>query len=330
MKITVVGAGGVGGSLAAFLALAGEEVTCIVRGRHKENMLKNGLLFRSDIKGTCTIPCIPAGEATASCGAESAGTPWLRVAEAGDDTGKADLILVCVKGYSIDSVADCIVRASTPRTVVLPILNVYGTGPRIARACPGVRVIDGCIYIVGFVSAPGEVTQMGQVLKLVFGARPSDDVRPEELTAIHEVLQRAGIKAIVSDDINRDTFVKWGFISAMACTGAYFDVPMGALQHPGPERDVFIGLTRESTALGACMGITFREDPVTANLRIIDALAPESTASLQKDLARGHDSEIQGQLFDLLDACEAQGIDAPTYRRVAQKFCRDGATDSSV
>lgn len=41
---------------------------------------------------------------------------------------------------------------------------------------------------------------------------------------------------------------------------------------------------------------------------------------MQKDIARGHQSEIQGQLFDLIAAAEAQGIDIPTYRMVARKF----------
>lgn len=318
MKCLIVGAGGVGGSLAAFLALAGHEVICIVRGRHKENMLQNGLHFHSDLKGECVIPCYPVG--TPAEEQAPAGTPRLYVSSAEDFAGQAELILVCVKGYSISSVADCIVRAAAPDSVVLPILNVYGTGPRIARACPGVRVIDGCIYIVGFVNAPGEVTQMGRVLKLVFGARPSDGVSHDELERIRQVLQGAGIKAVLSDDINRDTFVKWSFISAMACTGAFFDVLMGALQHPGPERELFVSLTQESTALGRKLGIDFREEPVEAHLKIIDALAPETTASLQKDLARGRDTEIQGQLFDLLAACEANGIDAPAYRRVARKF----------
>ena len=39
---------------------------------------------------------------------------------------------------------------------------------------------------------------------------------------------------------------------------------------------------------------------------------------MQKDLARGHDSEIQGLLFDMITAAEEQGIDIPTYRMVAE------------
>ena len=309
----VVGAGGVGGSLAALLALAGNVVTCVARGAHKEKMLEQGLRFHSGLKGEQVIPCY-AYDGTEVRQGE------IGVATAEAYRGRPDLILVCVKGYSIGSVADCISRASDSHTVVLPILNVYGSGPRIARACPGTRVIDGCIYIVGYVPSPGEVVQSGDVCKLVFGARPGDGVSPKELENIRQTLAGAGVKAIVSDDIDRDTFAKWGFISAMAGTGAFFDVPMGAVQKAGKERDLFVGLTRESTALGERLGIRFREDPVTANLRVIDALEPQATSSLQKDLERGHESEIQGQLFDMLDACRKQGVEAPTYERVVGKF----------
>ena len=313
MKCLVIGAGGVGGSLAALLALAGNEVTCVARGEHKEKMLARGLRFHSGIKGEQVVPCY-VYDGTGKRPGE------IGVATTETYRGKAELILVCVKGDSVDSVADCIVRASGERTVVLPILNVYGSGPRIARACPGSRVIDGCIYIVGYIQAPGEVTQSGQVCKLVFGARPGDGVSPEELETVRRTLADAGVKAILSDDIDRDTFAKWGFISAMAGTGAFFDAPMGAVQREGEERDVFIGLTKESTALGERLGIRFREDPVAANLRVIDALDPQTTSSLQKDLKKGRESEIQGQLFDMLDACRKQGIEAPTYERVVAKF----------
>ena len=43
-------------------------------------------------------------------------------------------------------------------------------------------------------------------------------------------------------------------------------------------------------------------------------------ASMQKDMAKGHESEVQGLLFDMITAAEEQGIDVPTYREVAKKF----------
>ena len=281
MKYLIAGTGGVGGSIAGFLSLAGKDVTCIARGAHLQAIQKDGLKLKSDLKGehTLVIPTMNAEEFN----------------------GKADVIFVCVKGYSVDSITELIKRASHEKTVVIPILNVYGTGPRIQRLVPGVTVLDGCIYI---------------------GAHKGTQVAPGIMEAIQKDLQESGIKAEISPDINRDTFVKWSFISAMAVTGAYYDVPMGEVQKPGKVRDTFIGLSTESAALGRKLGVEFPEDPVSYNLKVIDKLDPDSTASMQKDLARGHESEIQGLLFDMIAAAEEQGIDIPTYRMVAEKFTK--------
>ena len=300
MNYLIAGTGGVGGNIAAFLTLAGKDVTCIARGEHLTAIRQNGLKLHSDLKGEHTLH-IPA------CTAE-------------EYQGKADVIFVCVKGYSVDSITDLIRRAAKPDTVVIPILNVYGTGPRIQRLVPGVTVLDGCIYIVGFVSGKGEITQMGKIFRLVYGAHKGTDVSRDTLLAVKRDLEESGIKADLSDDINRDTFVKWSFISAMAVTGAYYDVPMGEVQKPGEIRDTFIGLSRESNELGRRLGIDLPTDLVEYNLKVIDKLDPHSTASMQKDLARGHESEVQGLLFDLIDAAEAHGVNIPTYRRVAEKF----------
>lgn len=300
MNYLIAGTGGVGGSIAAFLALAGKKVTCIARGTHLEAMQTNGLKLKSGLKGDHIIPI-------QACTAE-------------EYNEKADVIFVCVKGYSIDSITELIKRAAHEKTIVIPILNVYGTGPRIQRLVPGVTVLDGCIYIVGFVSAPGEITQMGTIFRLVYGAHKGTDVAPELLEAVRNDLIESGIKVDLSPDIQRDTFIKWSFISAMAVTGAYYNIPMGEVQKPGKVRDTFIGLSTESAALGRKLGIEFPEDPVAYNLKVIDKLAPESTASMQKDMEKGHESEVQGLLFDMITAAEEQGIDMPTYREVAKKF----------
>lgn len=143
LKYLIAGTGGVGGSIAAFLSLSGKDVTCIARGEHLAAIRGNGLQLHSDLKGE---HCLKVAAFTAE-----------------EFQGKADVIFVCVKGYSVDSITELIKRASHERTVVIPILNVYGTGPRIQRLVPGVTVLDGCIYIVGFVSGRGEITQMGKI-----------------------------------------------------------------------------------------------------------------------------------------------------------------------
>ncbi|MDR2627687.1 MAG: 2-dehydropantoate 2-reductase [Dysgonamonadaceae bacterium] len=299
-KYLIAGTGGVGGSIAGFLALNGHDVTCIARGTHLETIRSKGLKLVSTLKGEHVIPVKAFSTETYQ--------------------GKADVIFVCVKAYSVDSVAGLIQKASHKDTLVIPVLNVYGTGKRIEQLAPGVRALDGCIYIVGFISGMGEITQLGKVFRVIFGARKGQHIPQKRLEDIRTDLLNSGISAIHSDDINRDTFIKWAFISAMACTGAYFDVPMRPLQKPGEERDVFAGLSNESAAIGRKAGIAISGDQTARNLEVIDALDPESTASMQKDLAKGHPSEINELLFNMIQLAQENEIETPTYNKIAKKL----------
>ena len=202
MKYLIAGTGGVGGSIAGFLSMAGKDVTCIARGAHLQSIQTNGLKLKSDLKGEHTLR-IPATTAE-------------------EFSGKADVIFVCVKGYSVDSIVELIKRAAHKDTVVIPILNVYGTGPRIQKLVPEVTVLDGCIYIVGFVSGTGEITQMGKIFRLVYGAHHGTVVKPGLLEAIQQDLQEAGIKVDLSPDINE-----------IPADGQHDVLLFEALHHPG-------------------------------------------------------------------------------------------------
>lgn len=301
LKYLVVGTGGVGGSITAFLTLAGKDVSCIARGEALKVMQEQGMAFHSDIKGD--YPHLP-----------------VKAYSQQEYDEKADVIFVTVKGYSIDSIAEILRKSAHENTVVIPLLNVYGTGKRIKNLVPEINVLDGCIYIVGFKSGVGEISQLGKVFHLVFGVPEWTSCDEELLEQIVSDLRDAGIKTTLSRDINRDTFIKWSYISAMSVTGAYFDIPMGPIQHPGKERDTFIGLTKESTAIGEKLGIDFGCDMVEHHLNVMDALDPESTASMQKDLKAGNQSEIKGQLFDMVSLGKELGVDTPVYDEVMKKF----------
>jgi 2-dehydropantoate 2-reductase len=300
IKYLIVGAGGVGGSIAAMLALNGNDVTCIARGAHLEAMRNSGLRFVSGLKGQWTV-------SVKACTAEEY-----------DD--KARVIFVSVKSYSLDSITDLLRKASDRDTVIIPLLNIFGTGQRLKELLPQCNVLAGCIYIVGFVSAPGEITQMGTTFRIVFGALKGTAVDAGILQKIRKDLTECGINTVVSENIELDTFIKYAFISAMACTGAYFDVPMREVQKEGEVRDLFIGLSSESYRIGKAMDMDMPGSFVQDSLKIIDRLDPDSTASMQKDLAGGHASEIDGLLFEFIRLAEKYNMDVPTYRRVEKRF----------
>ena len=132
MKYLIAGTGGVGGSMAAFLSLAGKDVTCIARGEHLRKMKDEGLKLKSGLKGehTLQIDC---------CTAE-------------DFQGKADVIFVFVSCYSIYSITHLLFLSSHNDTILIPILLFYVTFPLILLFVPCFTFLFGCIYLVGFVS----------------------------------------------------------------------------------------------------------------------------------------------------------------------------------
>ena len=299
-KYLVVGTGGVGGSIAAFMALAGKDATCIARGSHLQKINADGIHLKSFLKGDKHVP--------------------VKAFSTENYNGKADVIFVCVKGYSLNSVAEAINRASTPQTVIIPVLNVFGTGEKLAAAIPTAQVLAGCIYIIGTKTADGEITQQGEIFRVVFGNMPGGKTDSATLAAIAQDLRDSGIEAKVSPDIMRDTFCKWAFISAMACTGAYYDVPMHEVQHNETVRATFTSLLKEGEETGRKAGINIPQNFLDTHIKVMDNLDPNSTASMQKDLKRGHKSEINDLLFAMLQKGESLGLPMTAYKTVAQKF----------
>ena len=300
MELLIVGAGGVGGCLAAHLAASGEKVTLIARGEHLRAIRERGLTLRRTHAED--LPPVKVAACTAE---EYAGTP--------------DAALLCVKEYALEGVLPLLARFAGTGTLVVPLLNGVGVGDRLAARLPGVHLLDGCFYGSAFVSAPGEITQSGPLLRVVCGEREPEGLGPR-LEELRETLEAAGARVVLSPDIRRDTFRKFMLISPMAATGAYFDAPVGAAQRPGPERETFCRLVEELAGIGAALGYDLPADMVEDGLKRLDAMGPEVTASLQKDLAKGGASELDGQLFEPVRLARRLGVPAPCYEKIAARF----------
>ena len=101
-----------------------------------------------------------------------------KIETAGEEE-KPDVILVCVKGYSLDSTVPFIRKIAKKSTIVIPILNIYGTGSRLQEKLPGILVTDGCIYVSANIEGPGALVQHGKILRVVFGIREKGEFREE-------------------------------------------------------------------------------------------------------------------------------------------------------
>ena len=298
MKYLVIGAGGTGGCIGAYMAEAGKDVTLIARGAHLKAMQENGLRMETTQKGSYVINPIKA-------------TDMEHYEE------KPDVIFVCVKGYSLQETIPFIRKVAKPDTVVIPVLNIYGTGGRMQKELQELLVTDGCIYIVGLIKEPGCLLQSGNLFRVVFGVRDEKEYRPV-LAEVKKDLEESGIECVLSDNIRKDAMRKFSYISPAAACGQYYGVGAGEIQKPGEIRDTFIALIEEIMALSGAMGIAFEEDMVKTNLAIIDSFAPEVKTSMQRDMEAGKDSEVDGLVFEVARMGRQYGVEVPLYCKITE------------
>ena len=217
-----------------------------------------------------------------------------------------DIIFVCVKGYSLDETIPFIKRVEKETTIVIPILNIYGTGGRMQEKLPEILVTDGCIYIAAEIREPGTIWQNGDIFRVVYGTRKKEELRPE-LFEVAKDLKESGIDGVLSENIQRDALQKFAYVSPMAACGLYYHVGAGDVQVTGEPRDTFVKLMREVDALAVAMGVPFLIDIVTTNLQILDALNPTASPSMQRDIYAGKALTIFAILHKILDLHEIEG-----------------------
>lgn len=304
MKYLIIGAGGTGGSIGAYMTQAGKDVTLIARGEHLRNIKEQGLKMETTEKGNYTVYPVKAVDME-------------------HYEEQPDIIFVCVKGYSLEDVVPFIKKVAKESTIVIPILNIYGTGSRLQEKLPKLLVTDGCIYIAGEIKEPGTIWLNGNIFRVVFGVRNPEQLRPE-LFEVAKDLKESGIDGVLSDNIRRDALQKFAYVSPMAACGLYYHVSAGEVQITGEARDTFVKLMKEVDALAVAMDVPFLVDIVTTNLQILDALKPTASTSMQRDIYAGKASEIDGLIYEVVRMGKKYGVPTPTYEMIADWARKQG------
>ena len=309
LRYMIIGAGGTGAPLGAFLAKNGADVTLIARGAHLAAMQEKGLRFEQSDGETWTVP-VKAFDMDGFLVAKAQGAP------------SPDVIFVCVKGYSLDDTIPFIRSAAGEKTVVIPILNIYGTGRTMQAQLPGLLVTDGCIYISSNLAAPGVIQRHGSIFRVIFGT-PDHRTDNPVLCQVAADLTAAGIDTLYSPFVEKDTLLKFSHVSPMAACGQYYHVKAGAMQKPGEIRECFIRLVGEILELARAMGIELDDKPdaplMQSHLKILDDLAESASTSMQRDMEAGKNSEVDGLIFQVVRLADKYGLACPEYRKVAQK-----------
>jgi 2-dehydropantoate 2-reductase len=300
MKYLILGAGGTGGCLGACLAKAGQEVTWIARGAHLEAIRKNGLEVRLAEQGEFRI--FPAHACTME---EYQECP--------------DVVFVCVKYYSLEECIPFLQRVCSSRTLIIPLLNVFSTGELLQERLPEQAVLDGCIYIYGKIEKPGVVVQPSPIFRVFFGYRDGQEHREEQKARqVERDLKAAGIEGHLTETIRKDALQKFSYVSPVGAAGLYFHAVAGDFMEAGEKQELLLQLIREIEELGHAMGLQFEEELTEINLKILRGLEKDADTSMQRDVASGKLSEIDGLVHQVVKLGDRYGLAVPGYRKISR------------
>lgn len=299
MKYLIIGAGATGGPLAVFLANKGFDVSVIARKENLKAIQNNGLTIIKSDNTKLNVKVKAYAED------EYHDTP--------------DIIFVCVKGYSLDSTIAFMQKVAEPHTIIIPILNIYTTGEYLQEKFPNNTVTDGCIYIASSIKSYGVIEMQGAIFRVLFGEREGCS-KYDKLEQAKNDLCESEIDAKHSNDIKVDAFEKFTFVSTMAACGIYHDCQAFSVQTDETVRNDFITLTKEILLLAEKMQLKFEVDVMRKNLQIMDNLNPSAMASMQRDIAAGGKSEIDGLIHNVAKKAKELSLSLPMYEKISTKF----------
>lgn len=291
MRIVVVGAGGVGGVLGLLLARSGAEVAFVARGATLAAIRASGLSLESPLGAFTYKP---------------------QAAEDPAELGKADTVLVAVKSWQVAEVAPKIEPLLGEDTVVVPFQNGVEAAGHLAAALGEKPVLGGLCWIFAWQDEPGKLKHVGFTPRCTVGERKGA-VTPRA-RRVCDALVGAGIEATVSDDMEAAIWEKFLFIDPFGTLGAVTRVPVGVFRSVPESRELLQKAIAEVEALARARGVKLRADAAARTLEKIDGVLAEGTASMQRDIMAGRQSELLEQTGAVVRLARESGVDVPVHR----------------
>jgi 2-dehydropantoate 2-reductase len=289
MRIAVVGAGGVGGYFGGRLAQSGQDVWFLARGATLEALRSRGLRVDS-MHGDFVLDRVNATSDPA-------------------EVGPVEAILLCVKAWRIEEAARTLGPMLGPGTLVVPLENGVDAPDLLARIVGREHVAGGLCAIVSYIVEPGHIRHAAFDPLVMFGEL--DNRRSERVERLREAFASAGVKAEVPADIVRSMWSKFLFIAPMSAIGAVTRVPIDVWREQDELRALAMAALLEIIAVAHARGIDLGAEASTRTWERYEAMAPGSTASMQRDIMEGRPSELDAQLGTLVRFAHESGVAAP-------------------
>ena len=293
-RIAMMGSGAVGGYFGGRMAAAGCDVTFIARGRHLAAIRERGLRVESPVLGDDRV--FPA-----------------RATDDPDEIGVVDYVIIGVKLWDTEAAASAVLPMLGPSTAVLTLQNGVESA-EIGKIVGPERLLGAVAFIGSAISEPGVIRHVGSMQRVVVGEpEGGTSARAERLRG---ELERGGIAADVSDDIQRTIWEKFVFLVGLSAATTMLRAPLGTVRENQDSRELFLGAMRETAAVARARGIALPAGFASGRLEFADGLPAEMTSSMHTDLARGNRLELDWLSGAVVRFGRASGVPTPVNRTV--------------
>ena len=307
MKIAIIGAGAIGGLVGAKLALAGEDVTFLVRGRNLAAIAEHGIKLTSADGWEHTANNVRATDDYAQAGPQ-------------------DLVILAMKAHQLEAVVADLPKLLGPHTAIVTMQNGipywyfqrHGgpfEGTRVASVdAQGViaagiaaeRVIGCVVYPASELVAPGVIRHIeGDRLPL----GELDGTSTERVQAIAACFANAGFKAPVLDNIRAEIWLKlWGNLTFNPISSLTHSTLVDICQYP-LTRELAAAMMTEAQAVAHKLGIAFRV-PLEKRIAGAEKVGKHKTSMLQ-DVEAGREPEIDALVGSVVELARLTGTPTP-------------------
>jgi 2-dehydropantoate 2-reductase len=232
----------------------------------------------------------------------------LRCVSPGEPAPPADLLLVAVKQHHLAAAVEDVRSAVGDRTIILSLLNGITSEAVLGDAFGPARVLPA--FVVGNdVVRDGASTRYSRIGRLVFGA-PSNDPADPRVVAVKDLLDRAGIPAVVPADILREQWWKFMLNVGVNQVSAVLRAPYGAFAL-AEVQDLTRRAALEVVALSAREGVALAPADADGIFPILATLAPDGKTSMLQDVEAGRKTEVEIFAGAVVERGRRHGVATP-------------------
>ncbi|MGD9886912.1 MAG: ketopantoate reductase family protein [Bacilli bacterium] len=311
LRVLMVGAGAIGGNTAAFMALAGYDVTIVANREEVAEQIRTKGIKISGVLGNHEVV-------------------MKAVAKVPELKGLFDVVFIATKAYDMPKVARKLLTFIHEKSLVVSMQNGICTDDLAAIVGPKRTV--GCV--IGFGATMLErgsllITSHGE---FIIGS--IDKENKPNLSIVQEMLNKV-FPTIISDNIFEELYSKLIINSCITSLGAICGLKLGEMLKIKKARAIFIGIIKE--AMNVAKGLNINVPPYAGKLNYYKLIDDKTTwsrfkanlvisvvghkyrhlkSSSLQSLERGQLTEIDYFNGYIVKKADEIGIDAPINRQL--------------